>query len=147
MSNSSIYCHRDTAKIYPSMGSLTSILHSKHGDQPPASAAVIQDYDGTWSDALAFRDRPGMADRFIDIQFVDLQADPMATVERIYRHFGIPTDDRRRQVMTQWLAKDRRTRAGRVHHNYTLESAGLTLNDIDRMTGDYLRAFSVPLER
>ena len=71
----------------------------------------------------------------------------MATVERIYRHFGIPTDDRRRQVMTQWLAKDRRTRAGRVHHNYTLESAGLTLNDIDRMTGDYLRAFSVPLER
>lgn len=142
-----IHCHRDTAKVYPSIARMADVLHGKFADRAPGANAVIGDYDNTWSEALAFRRQPGMAERFIDIQFMDLCADPLGTVETIYSHFGMEFDDACKQTLNAWLVQDRADRAKQKHHEYTLESAGLTEADIDRLTGDYLRAFRVPLER
>ena len=50
-------------------------------------------------------------------------------------------------AMAAWLEEDRKRRASRSHHQYSLADAGLTVADVDRMTGDYLKAFNVPLER
>ena len=49
--------------------------------------------------------------------------------------------------MSRWLIDDAERRSVRSHHRYSLADVGLTEADIDRMTGDYLRAFDVPLER
>ena len=142
-----IHCHRDTTKIYPSIANMVAILHSKFGATPPASRAVASDYDGTWADALAFRAKPGMAERFVDVNFVEFQADPLTTVDRIFRGLGMTIDPQGVRAMAAWLEEDRKRRASRSHHQYSLADAGLTVADVDRMTGDYLKAFNVPLER
>lgn len=142
-----VHCHRDTVKIYPSIANMVAILHSKYGDAKPATRAVSGDYDGTWVDALAFRARPGMAERFVDVNFIEFQADPLGTVDMIYSSLGITADHARRAAMADWLLADKERRASRRHHQYSLADAGLTLEDVDRMSGDYLKAFAVPLER
>ena len=142
-----VHCHRDTAKIYPSIGNLATVLYSKYTDKPPGARAIVNDYDGTWSEALEFRKRPGMAERFADVRFLDFQADPLGTVGRIYAALGIGTAPERERAMADWLAQDSAQRSSRKHHQYSLSDVGLTEADIDRMTGDYLRAFDVPLER
>ena len=49
--------------------------------------------------------------------------------------------------MIEWLARDGAERSSRKHHSYSLADVGLTEAEIDRTTGDYLRAFDIPLER
>jgi hypothetical protein len=142
-----VHCHRDTAKVYPSIASMAAVLHRKYSDEPPSSGAILGDYDGTWADALAFRDLPGMAQRFVDVQFLEFRANPLGTVQRIYDAFGIAVDEQRLNVMAAWLAEDKARVAKSGHHNYSLADAGMTEADIDRLTGDYLKAFAVPLER
>jgi len=142
-----VHCHRDTVKIYPSIANMVAILHGKYGDALPASHVVSGDYDGTWADALAFRAQPSMADRFVDVNFIEFQADPLGTVDKIYRASGIETDDARRGAMAEWLLDDKKRRESRRHHRYSLADAGLTVEDVDRISGDYLSAFAVPLER
>lgn len=50
-----VHCHRDTARIYPSLGRLSATLRSKFTELTPPTGAIIRDYDGTWERALEFR--------------------------------------------------------------------------------------------
>ena len=142
-----VHCHRDTARIYPSIAHLTTVLRSKTADLAPGHNTVIKDYDGTWAQALEFRRRPGMASRFVDIDFVGFQADPLGTVESIYQRLDIPLTSARKAALQAWLANDRAAYKKRPQHRYTLEDAGLTLAELDRATGEYLHTFNVTLER
>jgi len=142
-----VHCHRDTAKIYPSLGHLVSVLRAKFAGLRPGNDSVVRDYDGTWQHALDFRQRTGMADRFVDLNFVDLQADPVGAVETIYRRLNIDLTPERRLVLDAWLKGDRADHARRPRHDYSLEDAGVSEQELDDKTGDYLRAFKVPLER
>jgi hypothetical protein len=142
-----IHCHRDTAKIYPSIAKMAAVLYSKHSDQPPGDGAIANDYDGTWTEALEFRRRTGMAERFVDVKFLEFQADPLGTAERIYTALGFDFSAERAKAMEGWLGQDRAQRSSRKHHHYSLEETGMSVAEIDRKTGDYLKAFDVPLER
>ena len=142
-----VHCHRDTAKIYPSIANMTTVLHSKFVDVPPHENAVAGDYDGTWQSALEFRQRPGMAERFVDIQFLDFRDDPIGTVRRIFEALGENFSRERETALEAWLKHDVSERAGQKHHQYSLADIGVTEADIDRKTGDYLAAFNVRLER
>ena len=123
------------------------MLHSKFADVPPGSETVVGDYAGTWKDALEFRKRPGMAERFVDIKFLTFRADPIGTVHSIYDRLGLPFSDDRAAAMDAWLQADKKERAAQKHHEYSLADIGMTEADIDAQTGDYLAAFDVPLER
>ena len=142
-----VHCHRDTAKIYPSIANMTTVLHSKFVNVPPHENAVAGDYDGTWQSALEFRQRPGMAERFVDIQFLDFRDDPIGTVRRIFEALGENFSRERETALEAWLKHDVSERAGQKHHQYSLADIGVTEADIDRKTGDYLAAFNVRLER
>ena len=142
-----VHCHRDTAKIYPSIANMAAVLHSKFADVPPNESAVAGDYDGTWESALEFRRRPGMAERFVDIHFLDFRDDPIGTVRSIHERLGLPFSRDRANAMSAWLEKDKQQRAAQTHHQYSLADIGLTERDIDEKTGDYLAAFNVKLER
>jgi len=142
-----VHAHRDTAKIYPSIANMAAVLHSKFADVPPGSETVVGDYAGTWKDALEFRKRPGMAERFVDIKFLTFRADPIGTVHSIYDRLGLPFSDDRAAAMDAWLQADKKERAAQKHHEYSLADIGMTEADIDAQTGDYLAAFDVPLER
>ena len=142
-----IHCHRDTAKIYPSIANMATVLHSKFAAAAPGEKSIVGDYDDTWEKALQFRQRPGMAERFVDVRFLDFRADPIGTVRSIYSRLDLEFSEDRAAAMEAWLANDSSERSGRAHHQYSLADIGMTEADIDRLTGDYLKAFDVPLER
>jgi len=142
-----VHCHRDTAKTYPSIANMAAVLRSKFAPLAPSAKSIVGDYDDTWEKALEFRRRPGMAERFVDVRFLDFRADPIGTVRSIYDRLGLDFSDDRAAAMEAWLASDATERSGRTHHQYSLADIGMTEGDIDRLTGDYLSAFDVPLER
>ncbi|MGX1810414.1 sulfotransferase family protein [Nocardia sp. NPDC055321] len=64
-------------------------------------------------------------DQFLDIEFDDLRADPMGTVDRIYTAFGLEFDEPARAAMT---ALDEESKSGdrKPAHRYSLADYGLT---------------------
>ena len=95
----------------------------------------------------AIRARPELAERLIDAHYVDVQADPMAVVHRIYRHFGMPLPAESEAAMRSWLARDRSDHAAGPKHSYSGEDFGVDHAEIDRHFGDYLGRYNVALER
>ncbi|MFC9999839.1 sulfotransferase family protein [Nocardia sp. NPDC127526] len=63
--------------------------------------------------------------QFLDIQFEDLRADPMGTVEKIYGQFGLEFTEPARAAM---LALDEESKSGdrKPAHRYSLTDYGLT---------------------
>lgn len=142
-----LHCHRDPAKVYPSIARTIAVGRRKFSDRLPQADAGTKMYDESWRSALSFRERPGMAQRFMDVHFLDMQADPIAMVESIYDKFDIELSADRKNVLKSWLDRDRAEHAKRPRHHYDLAEFGLNLQDIDKSTGDYVRAFNVALER
>lgn len=142
-----LHSHRDPAKIYPSIVSMIEVSRSMFSDLLPDTNAGSRSYDDTWQRALEFRKRPGMAERFVDIHFLETQADPVTAVERMYEKIGRSLSVERRQVMEQWLSADSAEHKSRPRHRYDIASSGLTLEDIDRENAEYVAAFGVLMER
>jgi hypothetical protein len=67
--------------------------------------------------------------RFYDVDYDDLVADPFATVEAIYGHFGLPLDGAAADAMRR-LATAARA-GGDSAHRYTLAEFGLTGEEVD----------------
>ena len=93
------------------------------------------------------RAQPDVAARFIDAHYLDVQADPLAVVRRIYAHFGLPFSEHAEAAMRAWLARDRDKHAKGARHSYTLEQYGIDLGEIDAAMGPYVRQYGIQLER
>jgi hypothetical protein len=66
------------------------------------------------------------------VQYVDLVADPIGTVRRIYEHYGCDYSDEFENHMKQWLADNRQHKHGA--HRYSLEEYGL---DAETVRSDF----------
>lgn len=86
----------------------------------------------TFLDARARYD----AARFHDVYYDDFVADPIATVESIYQHFGLPFSGEARAAMTAL----HRESASRPAHRYTLTDFGLSGERVDARFARYLAA-------
>lgn len=87
--------------------------------------------------AARFRHDPA---QFLDVAYEDLLADPVGTVEGIYKHFDLPWTH---EVRAAVEAEDRDSRTGRraPKHTYTLADFGLSEADVDARLGDYVAAY------
>jgi hypothetical protein len=138
--------HRDPVKVLGSVCSLVSAMISLASDRrdPEAVAAAQMD---TWSEALArairFRDRIG-EDRFADVPFADLVADPVSAVERAYARLGLPFAESARRGMAEWAQANPRGRHG--VHRYRLEDFGLDVQKVRDRFAFYTDRFDVKLE-
>ena len=68
-------------------------------------------------------------------------------LRRAYAFFGIPSDDARERAIRRWMQQDQDGHAKGPRHAYRLYDYGLDYAAIDRVMGDYMRAFGVQLER
>lgn len=122
-----IQTHRDPVTIVGSSCSLTE--HAARGWSNSFSRAKIGETQlELWSRGLRdFTESRARynADQFVDIQFEDLRANPMGTIESIYKSFGIELTDAARTAM---LALDEESKSGdrKPTHRYSLEDYGLT---------------------
>jgi Sulfotransferase family len=126
-----IQTHRDPVTVLASSCSLSE--HTTRGWSNTFSGKVIGETQlELWSRGLreftAARARHDPA-QFIDVDFADLRADPLGTVESIYRAFGIEFTDAARAAMT---ALDEESRSGdrKPVHRYELAEYGLTEDQV-----------------
>ena len=77
---------------------------------------------------------------FFDVQYRDLVADPVGTVEAVYRHFGLPWTDEVRAAVS---AEDVASRSGHraPAHKYTLADFGVTETEVDERFAEYTARF------
>ena len=122
-----VQCHRPAETIMASMCSLAH--HTTEGwSNSFAGAQIGEDALETWSRGLKrFNDVRAEHDpaQFCDVDYFDFVKDPVASVEGIYRHFGIDFTDEARAAIEQSHAESQEgPRAPK--HTYSLADYGLT---------------------
>jgi hypothetical protein len=122
-----IWTHRDPTEVVASVTSLHVVLRqtfSHHVDPlrvgPEVAAMLADDIRCGVESRLGGCAPP---ERFFDVWYEDLVADPLAAVQRIYRHFDLPLSDAAERAMRSYLATHKKD--GHGPHVYTLAEFGL----------------------
>ena len=143
-----VQCHRDPAKIIPSLSNNLAVWRKTFSDQvPPGDFGMLELQAGGLANVARLRDRPEYRNRFFDAHYLDVQDDPIAVLRRAYAFFGVGFDDARERAIRLRMRQDQDDHAKGLRHAYRLDDYGLDHAAIDRVMGDYIRAFGVQLER
>jgi len=141
-----IHTHRDPVDVMPSLASLSYALRGISTDVLDPHFVGRQQTDlwaGHLERALRARERmPNRAEQFFDVQFEDVAKDPIAVIERIYKHFTISFHDETRRRMQDYLVANPRGRYGT--HRYSLEDFGLDRAELRPQFSDYCERFGIP---
>ena len=142
-----VVLHRDPMKTVPSSASLSVTSR-------PDSLSTA-DFDGyfgpLWVDVLGtmvdrlvdHRDRRG-DEGFVDVRYRDFVADPVATVGRIYAHFGESLSEEAATGMQDHLTSHPQAKHGA--HAYTLADFGLDEQTVRDRFGAYTERFGIEEE-
>ena len=142
-----VWTHRDPAKV---VGSITSFVGTLRAMNSPVFDP--KRFGAEWSAleeaglhrGLSVRDRVG-EDRFLDVQYNDLTADPVATVTRICRHFGIPVEDE--TVRRVAAFQDENPQGKHGAHTNTAEDYGFDPERLRRRFAAYTERFGIEPDR
>lgn len=143
-----VQLHRDPLKTVPSTVSLMGTIRSMRCEQvdvdalaPLISLGYSLMLDDTM-DARAAGDLPD--DRFVDVRYADLLADPTGTIAGIYGAFGVPVPELLPGAILRHLAD--RPQAARGVHRYALADTGLDAEAERQRFGRYQAHYGVPDE-
>ncbi|MGB8328592.1 MAG: sulfotransferase [Polyangiales bacterium] len=140
-----IFTHRDPAKTVPSLASLIYVIRGLASDSVDPHVLGQQQLQW-WADsldaAMAARDKHSdKFEQFMDVQFEDVVADPIAVLGRAYERFEMPWTDETERRMRAFLAQNPRGKHG--SHQYGLEDFGLTLGQIRERFGRYCGTYEI----
>jgi hypothetical protein len=138
-----VMTHRDPIEVAASNASLTATLRSTFSDDIDP-LEVGPECSRRWAEAIAramrFRDQRGApAERFLDLYYVDLVADPVAAVRKVYAHFDLPFSAGLEEAIRAFLRRNPKDRFGR--HDYSLEQFGMSLEEETRRYAAYRTRF------
>lgn len=139
-----VQTHRDLAKAAPSWLSLMSVARQVTLADPERIdyLADVTHYADVLRSAIDARSQA--EGRFLDVHYNDLVRDPLATVARIYEHFGLRYSDEMDRRARAWLAEHPRGKHGA--HRYTLDQFGLTREYLDERLSFYTDHFRIEPE-
>jgi len=132
-----VITHRDPAEALPSICSLAHLfrrLASIKAD-PKRLGPQLMEMLATGLEK-AEPVRAAHPQKFVDVGYRRLVAEPIATVRAIYERFGLPVSAAFEEAMNQWLAENRQHKHG--VHQYTLADFGLTEAMIQTRFAAYL---------
>ena len=96
---------------------------------------------------MQFRDaHPELADRFVDVHYHELVADPLGTLRRIYQRLGAALPDRAATAMRN-LALTRNRYVNGEHGRPSLEELGLDASTENRRFAAYCSRFRIVRSR
>jgi hypothetical protein len=141
-----VQTHRDPRKTIASFCSMVAHgrgVLSNHVDVRDVAAHWLRKQRRLVDRAMESR-RSAPTDRFVDVAYADLVADPLAQVARIYRFAGLEFRDELRAAFEAARAANPPQRHGR--HVYRLEDFGLTAEQVDRELAAYRACHKIPVE-
>ncbi|HEX6996605.1 MAG TPA: sulfotransferase [Gammaproteobacteria bacterium] len=138
-----VQTHRDPLRVVASMASLATVLRRAFSASADP-AQIGADWAERWARALerflAVRDR-SPREQFLDVAYEELEAAPLATVERVYRFLGWPLTAAAREAMQRFLAANPKNKHGA--HRYSLAQYGLDRDaEYERFRG-YCERFDI----
>ncbi|HRW11476.1 MAG TPA: sulfotransferase, partial [Caldilineaceae bacterium] len=142
-----IWLHRDPLITMPSLSSLGWNIQKRNSDAvtPVQVSQEMVSFMKTCIDrAMAVRKQVG-DERFCDVYYRDLMADPVAEVRRIYGEIGLPFSAQMATAIHAWLMEHPQHKHGR--HAYTLTEFGLTEAGILDQFSGYISEFGIPREK
>jgi hypothetical protein len=138
-----VQTHRDPLEVLPSLCSLCEIDRQIFTEQPDKD--LIGDFwmgrlQRGFTHALEVRESD-TPERYVDVAYRDLIADPIAVVKRIYEAHGYAYTDAFEQAMRDWLEANRQHKHG--VHRYALEDYGLEAAGVNRAFAPYRERFGL----
>jgi hypothetical protein len=141
-----VITHRDPVPVIASACSIIGFVRG-FASEKRDPIGLGREQLAMWTDAMQalvrFRERHPSA-RFADLQFRDLNADPIGTLENCYAQLELPFTGAARERCAKWAADHRRGRRGR--HGYRLEDYGLDPHQVRAAFAPYLERFAPALE-
>jgi hypothetical protein len=136
-----IQMHRDPRTIIASVCSLNEQATAGWSEKfrGPVVGATQLDLWARGAERFLVDRKRHDAAQFCDVDYDAFVADPIGTVESIYRHFGLPLTDEARAAMAA-LHSESTSGAARPAHRYTLDDFGLTSEQVDARFGAYREA-------
>ena len=123
-----VMTHRSPTQAVPSYASMVSSISGQYSDHvdPVAIGHYWRDrFVTTLREFADVRDR--RPDRFVDVQFQDMLADPVAEATRVTSALGLPAD---RDSFEAYMARNQAERHG--SHSYTAEDFGLSEAELEQ---------------
>ena len=143
-----IHTHRNPLDSLRSSIQLTEVLRGLYGRVPSRDKLAEREAQNlAWGAArmIEFRDEhPELADRFVDVSYLELVADPMAVVQRLFRHFEMPLSTETISAMRK-VARHRSVYKGR-RTIPTVADLGMDPIEQLRLFGNYCRRFGISLQ-
>jgi len=144
-----VITHRDVTKVIPSVASVeTAVVRMYTGRADPLYFG--RHCEETWDLGLrrfiAFRDRVG-EERFYDIGFDELQADPVGTVRGLYEWLGEELTPATAAAMQTWFDESQSDRESGGGHRYTPEEFGLDADELAERFAYYSERFPIARPR
>jgi Sulfotransferase family len=141
-----IQTHRNPLEVLESLTRMIEVLHglfSSPGERRNIAAQEARMLADGMERALRFRDaHPELANRFLDVNYTELAADPLAVVRRLYQQLGMPLTELAAQRMGKLAAGRSRYRRSRAAP--TLADLGLDPATEARRFERYGSRFLVP---
>jgi sulfotransferase family protein len=143
-----IQCHRDPAKIVPSLAKNLSVWRKTFSNTVPSGEFGMLELQAAGLRRVAeFRANPKFKDRFADAHYLEVQRNPIVELRRLYGQFGIELPAPRAEALRHWLEANREGHSHGPRHTYSLDQFNLDLARIDAVMADYIRSCGVQLER
>ena len=140
-----IQTHRNPLEVVKSSSQLTEVLqglYARRSDRDQVGAREARVIAEGMERFIQFRDlHPELAGRFIDVKYSEVVSDPLAVVERIYRHLDARLPEAAVERMRCLITK--RTRYQRHHPNPTLADLGVEAPVEARRFQNYCTRFGV----
>ena len=139
-----IWNHRDLAQQLASLASVQAILRGLNGhpvtaDQRRAQGRKAIDLQhAAVMKAMRARDAAG-ENRFIDVSYHDVMADPVRAVDWIYDQAGLRMSGRHADAIRQWQAEHPATKHGT--HRHSPEEFGMDGDEINELFAPYADRF------
>jgi hypothetical protein len=141
-----VMTHRDPVTVVGSVCSLARVLSgtfsdADHGDSINTRWTAVA--EEIVNRVMDWRDRHG-DDRFVDVAYGDLIADPVGTVGSIYGHFGEDLSAQAEASMRRYVDEHPRGEHGR--HRYDVGALGLDRRELTARFAPYRERFGIPEE-
>ncbi len=142
-----VFLHRDPLKVLPSVARLTEMLRrpfTKRIDRARIGAQESQRWLEGTARMMAESEQGGQPEPILHVRYAELVADPLATIRKLYAHFGLALTPATARRIAESTA--RRPNGGYGANAYRFEDHGFDPASERERFAAYMRHFDVEQE-
>ncbi len=143
-----VQTHRDPIRVVPSVASLEytmRLVSSDDVDPARVGRQMIQTWSKLLEQGMAARARrPERERQILDLTMREIVSEPLVSVEKIYRYFGLDLTAEARERMQAYLARHPKDEFGT--HRYSLEDFSLDADEVNAAFKGYRERFGIEAE-